>query len=367
MNQINWNETYTNISPKLLGICRRYIKDLATAEDIVQDSFIVAIQKENTLKDKNALNGWLSKIVINMAIHHLKETKKIIFSTSENFEVIDTSTTMNTFELNNKSKLLASDLDHNDVLEAIDGLPEHHKSVFNMYIIDQFSHNEIAKLLEISVGTSKSHLSRARKTIQTFLLEKIKDKPVDTNKKRRIAFWVFLGFGNSLFANFYQSKFQDFEIVSQNSFSFTQKNISFPNQFIGFQKAFSLVKTIFLGVGSLSILVIGFHFFNSNSIENNMPKKETKITFKNKFVTNNELFINSNIDSLNIDKPSTKTVSKNEKPEVKKETVTQNVILNKVVENPTSLSKKDSVVTEPKKIIFVKKQIIKRDTIYVTK
>ena len=50
---------------------------LATAEDIVQDSFIVAIQKENTLKDKNALNSWLSRIVINMAIHHLKEVKKI--------------------------------------------------------------------------------------------------------------------------------------------------------------------------------------------------------------------------------------------------------------------------------------------------
>ena len=69
---INWNETYLKTSPKLLGICRRYIKDVATAEDIVQDSFIMAIQKQETLKDVNAVNGWLSKIVINMAIHHIK-------------------------------------------------------------------------------------------------------------------------------------------------------------------------------------------------------------------------------------------------------------------------------------------------------
>ena len=110
MSNINWNKTYTNLSPKLLGICRRYIKDSATAEDIVQDSFIVAIQKEATLKDINALNSWLSRIVINMAIHHLKETKKINFSTSNEYELVDNSTLMNTLEIDIKSTILASDI-----------------------------------------------------------------------------------------------------------------------------------------------------------------------------------------------------------------------------------------------------------------
>ena len=260
MNLINWNETYTNISPKLLGICRRYIKDLATAEDIVQDSFMVAIQKENALKDINALNGWLSRIVINMAIHHLKETKKINFSTANDFDFVDNNTLMETLELDNKTKLLASDLDRNDVLEAIDKLPEHHKSVFNMFVIDQFSHNDIAKTLDISVGTSKSHLSRARKSIQTFLLDKIKDKPVDESKKRRFAFLIFIGFGNSMFANFYQSKFQDFEIVAQKPFSFASKNVAEPSQFIGLTKVFSFAKIAFIAVGFLSVLSLGFYY-----------------------------------------------------------------------------------------------------------
>jgi RNA polymerase sigma factor (sigma-70 family) len=367
MKPINWNDIYTNISPKLLGICRRYIKNLATAEDIVQDSFMVAMQKENTLKDINALNGWLSRIVINMAIHHLKNQKKTVFSTSEIFDVEDNSTTMNTTALDNKSRLLAADFDRNEILEAIDSLPEHHKSVFNMYVIDQFSHNEIAKTLEISVGTSKSHLSRARKSIQVFLLEKIKDFPVDENKKRRMAFLIFLGFGNSMFANFYQKPFSNFEIQPQQIFSIGPKNISLPNQFIGLTKVLSFAKIAFISVGFLSVLSVGFYLFSANSIENNMPKKETNINFENKLLINNAPIVESNIDSSNIEKPSIKTVSLIDKPEVEKKTVTQNVISNKVAENPTLVSKKDSVATEPKKVVIIKKQIIKRDTVYVTK
>jgi RNA polymerase sigma factor (sigma-70 family) len=277
MSPINWSETYTNISPKLLGICRRYIKDIATAEDIVQDSFMVAIQKQNTLKDANALNGWLSKIVINMAIHHLKETKKIIFSTSDHFEVTDNSTTMNTSELNSKSRLLASDLDRNDVLEAIDGLPQHHKSVFNMYVIDQFSHNDIAKTLDISVGTSKSHLSRARKSIQTFLLKKIEDKPVDKEKNRRMALLIFMGFGNVMFGNFYRKPFSSFEIQPQKSFTFGLESVSFPSQFVGLTKVVSLSK-FYIGTAILILVGATVLYYNSPSnIETVVPQEKQSI------------------------------------------------------------------------------------------
>jgi RNA polymerase sigma factor (sigma-70 family) len=236
MSNINWNETYTNISPKLLGICRRYIKDVATAEDIVQDSFIVAIQKEATLKDISAVNGWLSRIVINMAIHHLKNEKKLVFSTAHNYEIGDNSSTMTTLSLDNKSVILASDLDRNDILEAIDHLPEHHKSVFNMYVIDRFSHVEIAKMLSISEGTSKSCLSRARKSLQAFLLEKAKVKTVDEEKKRRLIFFLILGFGNLMFADFYKKPFDNFEILPVKPNSFLQKNNASPTAFIGLKK-----------------------------------------------------------------------------------------------------------------------------------
>lgn len=360
MNPINWNETYSNISPKLLGICRRYIKDIATAEDIVQDSFIVAIQKENTLKDITALNGWLSKIVINMAIHHLKETKKINFSTANDFDLVDNNTLMETLELDNKSRLLASDLDRNDVLEAIDKLPEHHKSVFNMYVIDQFSHNDIANTLEISVGTSKSHLSRARKSIQTFLLEKIKDKPVDKSKKRWFAMLVFLGFGNSLFANFYQSKFNGFEIVSKNPFSIASKNVSVPNNFIGLTKAVSLVKIAAIAVFSASVFATGIYLLDSK-----------KATEKQNIVVEQKIDSNNfpNQDNAIIDKPETIEVIPKVIPEKIIDPKKENILNKTAVANDKPLveTKKDSVVSVNSKVVIIKKQIIKRDTVYVTK
>jgi RNA polymerase sigma factor (sigma-70 family) len=361
MNPINWNEIYTNISPKLLGICRRYIKDIATAEDIVQDSFMVAIQKENTLKDANSLHGWLSRIVINMAIHHLKENKKIIFSTSENFEVIDTSTTMNTSELDNKSKLLASDLDSNDVLEAIDSLPEHHKSVFNMYVIDQFSHNDIAKTLYISTGTSKSHLSRARKSIQLFLLEKLKGKTIDENKKRKMAFLLFLGFGNNLFANFYKSKFRDFEIVPKNPFSLAPKNISVPSNFIGLTKAISLAKIAIASIGTIAFIGIGAYFYNSNT----SSEKENNVVIENK----TESIIVPKIDSMEAKSVTLKSIPEKKVAAqiITKEKNKMQPSVSKTDLIPVAALLKDTAKTEDKKVVVIKKQIIKRDTVYVTK
>ena len=179
MLQNNWHDIYIQLSPKLLGICRRYIKDLATAEDIVQDSFIVAIQKESDLKNKDLLNGWLARIVINKALNHLKYETKYTTTSPENIEFIDETTMIMPLELDLKSALLAADFSQNDLLEAIDSLSENHKAVFNLYIIDQFSHLEISKLLDISVGTSKSSLSRARKNIQGFLVEKLKLKKIE--------------------------------------------------------------------------------------------------------------------------------------------------------------------------------------------
>jgi len=366
MATFNWNEIYSKTSPKLLGICRRYIKDLATAEDIIQDSFIVAIQKENTLKDANALNGWLSRIVINMAIHHLKETKKINFSTDQDYEIADATTLMNTAEIDSKSILLSSDLEKNDILEAIDQLPEHHKSVFNLYVIDQFSHVEIGKILNISTGTSKSHLFRARKAIQTFLLEKIKEKPVDEKKKRRVAFLLFLGFGNQMFANYYRKQFQDFEIQPQKKLELNSRKLPFPKHFIGLSQTTFAVKTIAASLVLLSLLGVFTYAYLSHYNTNPVQKTpEVKL----KPVTNSSIpqpFINTT-DSV---KNKTITIpDPNKKATVttpEKETVLQNNTP-KTTANSIVTTLKDSIQEEPQKVVVIKKQIVKKDTIYVTR
>ncbi|OYU83052.1 MAG: hypothetical protein CFE24_13095 [Flavobacterium sp. BFFFF2] len=371
MSNINWNETYTNISPKLLGICRRYIKDIATAEDIVQDSFIVAIQKENTLKDSKAINGWLSRIVINMAIHHLKETKKINFSTSDDYDWVDNSTSMNTVELDNKSALLASDIDRNDILEAIDRLPDHHKSVFNMYVIDNFSHSEIAQALGISVGTSKSNLSRARRAIQNYLFEKLKDKTVDKKKKRRVAFFLFFGLENKIFASYYQSKFKDFEIVPKKFFSLTPKKVAIPHQFVGLTKAVALSKISVFSFGFIGLVSLFIFLANTDSNTNKSKEKQNNITIENEREISNKPSIITKIDTqIKESKPQKttdeKVISSNLISTKKDNNAIQKALSQKNKEIAT-LTLKDTTQGEKPKVVIVKKQIIKRDTIYVAK
>uniref|UniRef100_A0AAU6WPI4 RNA polymerase sigma factor n=1 Tax=Chryseobacterium endophyticum TaxID=1854762 RepID=A0AAU6WPI4_9FLAO len=93
-NTFNWQKIYLDYSPKLLGICRRYIPDIYTAEDIVQDSFITAIQKNGQLNNEKALFAWLKKIVVNNALQHLRKHSKDTFVTTEPSEIPDTYSEM---------------------------------------------------------------------------------------------------------------------------------------------------------------------------------------------------------------------------------------------------------------------------------
>jgi RNA polymerase sigma factor (sigma-70 family) len=345
MQETNWHEIYVTLSPKLLGVCRRYINDIATAEDIVQDAFIVAIQKERELKNKEALNGWLCRIVINRAINYLKTEQKINFTSTTNFECIDETNEMNIMELNKKSALLSSDFGHKELLEAIDSLSENHKSVFNLYIIDGFSHFEISKLLNVSVGTSKSSLSRARKNIQEFLFEKLSLHPKEKKKKRIIAFLLFLGFGNQLFANYYKKAFSGFEISPKNDFNPHKEcnnlDLILLNTPIYRTK---ILKFIILFTGLVSFILFFFY--------NNATPKIIQETKKNTIINT-------------IDKKDTIRLSNEVKTSEKKKV---KIEANKPLLNKNTLEKKDSTANaETPKIVVIKKQIVKKDTVYVEK
>ena len=261
-----------------------------------------------------------------------------------------------------QSLLLASDIDRNAILEAIDSLPENYKSVFNMYVIDGYSHNEIAKTLTISVGTSKSSLFRARKAIQVFLLEKIKGKPVDEKKKRKIAVLLFLGFGHRLFANFYQSKFQDFEITSKKQFHFSSQKVSVPNEFLGLTKVVSVTKISLISFGAFGLFGLGYYFISSNKT----AKIENHVTIEDKSKNNNAPLFNSFKTENSAVKPiSEKEVSN--KIIYQEQSNTYQKSNSKTNENTIVEQIKDSAKTETQNVIVIKKRVVKRDTIYVTK
>jgi RNA polymerase sigma factor (sigma-70 family) len=345
MQETNWHEIYSTLSPKLLGVCRRYIKDIATAEDIVQDAFIIAIQKERELKNKDALNGWLSRIVINRAINYLKNEQKINFTSTTNFEFVDETTEMNTITLDHKSAILASNFSHDDLLEAIDSLSENHKSVFNLYIIDGFSHFEISKLLNVSVGTSKSSLSRARKNIQEFLFEKLSLQPKEKKKKRIIAFLLFLGFGNQLFANYYKKTFSNFEISPKDEFNPHKKcdNLELILLNTSIFRA-KILKFVILFTGLVSLII----FFFSNNPTPKIIQENKKDKIINTFTTKDTIRLSNEVKT-----------SEKKKVEIEE---------NRPLININTVEKKDSTAnTETSKVVVIKKQIIKKDTVYVEK
>lgn len=355
MEQLNWHTIYTQLSPKLLGICRRYIKDIETAEDIVQDAFIIAIQKQADLKNLQSVNGWLSRIVINNAVNYLKTENKISYSSIQDLEIVDETTMTNTLELDKKTQILAYDFSQNDLLEAIDSLSENHKSVFNMYIIDQFTHIEISKLLSISVGTSKSSLSRARKAVQEFLIQKLSGKKTEEKKKRRIALLIYFGLGNQMFANYFRKSFSTFEIKPKKGLNLSRKTENSNSNFT----VQSSKKLIYL---KASIFVIGLAFLLFYFMKNNAETiSNEKQPIKDEIITTIK-----SVDSVKIDTLKSKKII-----DTKREFVGKNVIVknsdskttNSITENA---AKKDSVAKqEPAKVVVIKKQIVKKDTVYV--
>ncbi|WP_415328334.1 RNA polymerase sigma factor [Chryseobacterium sp. MMS23-Vi53] len=374
-NNIDWQKVYGEYSPKLLGICRRYIPDIYTAEDIVQDSFITAIQNNHQLKDEKALMGWLKKIVVNNALMHLRKHSKAVFVSTEPSEIPDTLYEMNP-PLDEKN-IFIYDFTRDQLLSSIDSLPEHHKSVFNLFFIENHSHAEISGMLGITVNTSKSHLMRAKKAVQNFLMNNFVNQDTPKNKKKAQLLVIF-GLGGLLWAQTFKSKFSDFKISPSKNFTIPE-NISINNFSTGFSKISGQALTQKVIFGSTTLVIVAGSVFllspkNSLSSQNNLIVKSKLIKERQEVSTNK-------IQESTVEKTSEITLNKisNEKlssenkinPQTKFTEAQINSDEKEVVKTKTAkkISQKDVVEDEnetPQKVIVVKK-IIKRDTIFVDK
>ena len=141
-------------APKMLSICRCYINDVQQAEEAMLNGFLKVFTNLKSFKNQGSFEGWIRKIMVRESISFLRQKKNIEFSV-ENIEV-----QYNYFESIN------TDLEVDEIQQLIDALPEGYKIVFNMYAIEGYKHYEIAELLNISEGTSKSQLFKARKVLQ---------------------------------------------------------------------------------------------------------------------------------------------------------------------------------------------------------
>jgi RNA polymerase sigma-70 factor (ECF subfamily) len=154
---------------KMLVVSMQYTKDRDTAQEIVQDSFIKIFEKLNLFDNKGSLEGWIRRIVVNTAIDRIRKSKKDPFLIdNDNDYMLGGTNPMEELE-----DLSLSEEKSEIILEAIQQLSPAYRTVFNLYVIEDFTHKEIAEKLGISEGTSKSNLSKARVNIHKLIEDKI--------------------------------------------------------------------------------------------------------------------------------------------------------------------------------------------------
>lgn len=143
---------YNMYKGRLLGVCRRYCRTLAEAEDIFQDAFVKIFLKIETINKAESLGGWVKSVVINTATDHYRKGLK----DNGLIEIKDYDFTMEDDEIE------FDYIDRDLLLQVISNMPTGYRLAINMYYIDGFKHHEIAEKLGISVSTSKSQLFHAK-------------------------------------------------------------------------------------------------------------------------------------------------------------------------------------------------------------
>lgn len=146
-------QLYARFSPKMLGVCRQYIKDLHHSEDVMITAFMKVFTNLKNFEHKGSFEGWIRRIMINECISYLRVNHKMHYSDEENF-------------VEESFDAIGDQFSADEIQSLIDTLPEGYKMVFNLYAIEGYKHQEIASLLGITEGTSKSQLSHAKKALQ---------------------------------------------------------------------------------------------------------------------------------------------------------------------------------------------------------
>lgn len=140
----------------------RYASDRDTASDILQDGFVKVFNALSKFGFDGSVEGWIRRIVVNTAIDHFRKTSKLhMVVDMEEVEVADSA-----------SVHFLSQLAAEDILQLIQKLPPGCRTVLNMYVLEDYSHKEIAQMLAISEGTSKSQLARAKALLASQLQKK---------------------------------------------------------------------------------------------------------------------------------------------------------------------------------------------------
>jgi len=166
---------FDQYAPMLRGVCLRYVKNDDDADDLIQEGFIKILDNIKSFVETGSFKAWMKRIMVNQAINFLKKKKQIEFSPLTGNEDYDDDDSDQNQE-RTENRIIGANIGPDEILKLIKRLPEGYRMVLNLYVIDGFAHKEIAEQLNISVNTSKSQLSRARKALLDMTNELIKEK-----------------------------------------------------------------------------------------------------------------------------------------------------------------------------------------------
>lgn len=148
-------ELYKMFASKMFGVCMLYTKDYDAAKDVLQEGFIKVFNKLDTFRFDGSFEGWVRRIMVNTALERYRKNY-YLYATSD----------IEDYKEDFAYEDVTSQLSADDLLKLIYELSPQYQMVFKLYAIEGYSHKEISEMLQISEGTSKSNLSRARKILQ---------------------------------------------------------------------------------------------------------------------------------------------------------------------------------------------------------
>ncbi len=159
-------QIYRMFSGKMYGVLLKYSRSKEEAEDNLQDGFITIFHKIGQFSHKGSFEGWMKRIMINTALQKYREKNVLnLLREDEISDVVDVDEEAENFSLDY-------------LLEKIQSLPNQYRLVFNLYVMDGYSHKEVAEMLGISEGTSKSNLSRARNLLRKRIEEDLHNENI---------------------------------------------------------------------------------------------------------------------------------------------------------------------------------------------
>ena len=151
---------YNAYSAKMFAVCLRYAVDYSAAQDMLQEGFVKVFRNIEKFRSEGSFEGWVRRIFVNTAIEHYRKQVNL-YALHDN--------TVKGYESYEANAL--ETLKHEDLVKMIQTLSDGYRTVFNLYVVEGYSHKEIGDMLGISEGTSKSQLARARYLLQKMIME----------------------------------------------------------------------------------------------------------------------------------------------------------------------------------------------------